>query len=74
MRIGDHVEAVSQVTEEDFVGGEGTHVHAEVGEAGEVVDVCDGTLMVMWKRSGTACDCDASELRLIASPVQAQQA
>lgn len=62
MRIGDQVVAVVQVVEEGFSGA-GTHVHAEPGDVGQVLDAGDGLLMVRWERSGTACDCDASELR-----------
>lgn len=63
MHVGDQVEALVRFAEENFVDGEGAHVHAEPGEVGEIVDLCDGTLMVRWARSGTACDCDASQLR-----------
>lgn len=74
MQIGDLVVAAVQVTEEGFSGA-GTHVHAEPGDAGQVLDVDDaGLYTVRWERSGTACSCDAGELKPSESPALARPA
>lgn len=68
MLKGNRVVAAVRFEEDDFEG-EGTHVHAEPGDAGEVEDVFeDGGLMVRWERTGTACDALAGELVIAITP------
>lgn len=56
MRIGSRVVAVQQIAEPGF------GVHAETGDAGEVVHVEDGIPTVRFERTGTATIVDPSEV------------
>jgi hypothetical protein len=58
------VHARAEIVEDGFKGP-GRYVHARAGEAGTIVEaVGDGWYMVRWHRTGTAAQCDASELAL----------
>jgi hypothetical protein len=59
------VHARAEIVEQGFTSPGRAHVHARAGEAGTIVDaVGDGWYMVRWHRTGTAAQCDASELAL----------
>lgn len=63
MTVGDWVQAIERITEENFAG-KALHVHAETGGVGHVLNVeSDGWVNVWFERSGTITICHESELR-----------
>ncbi len=64
MQVGDWVQAVEEIAEEDFMG-EGTFIHAREGGIGHILDLTDDpeSVNVYFERTGTVSVCHVSEIK-----------
>ncbi len=65
IEIGSKVIAEVQFDEVGFYSPGETHVHAAVGDRGEVIDVFDYGFMVRWEQTGTACDATEDQISAV---------
>lgn len=54
MNVGDWVQATEEITEDNFPEDGETHVHAEKGGVGHVLELLEECVFVFWERTGTS--------------------
>lgn len=62
MKVGDVVEAIKTITEDNFPKHGQHHTHAKLGDLGDVRGVDGEWVTVTWRRSTTTTDCHPSEI------------